>query len=84
MRQLSAAAAPVNNLWSREPVAIQGLIMSFVNLLVVFAVLHLSDQQIGGINMFLAALLAFLARGAVTPVANPRDDKGNRLVPEPK
>ncbi len=27
MRQLSAAAGPVNMVWSREPIAIQGLIM---------------------------------------------------------
>jgi hypothetical protein len=31
--------------------------------------------------MFLVAFFAFLARGAVTPVANPKDAEGNRLVP---
>ncbi len=58
--------------------------MSFVNLLIVFGVLQLTDQQIGAINMFLAAPLAFLARRAVTPNANPRDTFGNRPVPEPR
>jgi len=82
MKQFSAATRPANALWSREPVAIQAMVMSFVNLLIVFAVIHMTDQQIGAINMFLAALLAFLARGAVTPIANPRDSQGNRLVAE--
>ncbi|HKW70111.1 MAG TPA: hypothetical protein VJP81_05960 [Candidatus Dormibacteraeota bacterium] len=68
-------------LWGREPVAISGLILAFVNLLIVFAVLHLTVQQIGAINMFLAAFFAFVVRNAVTPIANPRDADGNRLVP---
>jgi hypothetical protein len=82
MRSLSAVGRPINTAWSQEPVAIQALIMSFVNLMIVFGVVQFTDQQIGAINMFLAALLAVLARRAVTPVANPRDQDGNRLVPD--
>ena len=81
MKMLSVGVRPIFELWSREPVAIQGLILAFVNLLFVFSVIHLTIQQIGAINMFLVAFLAFLARGAVTPLANPKDADGNRLVP---
>ncbi|HYU64481.1 MAG TPA: hypothetical protein VEN12_11915 [Verrucomicrobiae bacterium] len=82
MKLLSAAFRPFIELWSREPVAISGLILAFVNLLIVFSVLHMSVQQIGAINMFLVAFFAFVARGAVTPIANPKDADGNRLVPQ--
>jgi hypothetical protein len=82
MKLLSAAYRPLIELWSNEPVAISGLILAFVNLLIVFSVLHMSVQQIGAINMFLVAFFAFVARGAVTPIANPKDADGNRLVPQ--
>lgn len=82
MNILSAAVRPLITLWSREPVAIQGLILAFVNLLIVLSVVHLTVQQIGAINMFLVAFFAFVARQAVTPTANPRDADGNKLVPQ--
>ena len=81
MKLLSGIVRPVFDVWSREPVAVQGLILIFVNLLFVFSVIHLTVPQIGAINMFLVAFFAFLARGAVTPVAYPKDADGNRLVP---
>lgn len=81
MNILSAAVRPLVALWSREPVAIQALVVAFINLLFVFSVIHLTVQQMGATDMFLVVLLAFLARNAVTPVANPRDTEGNRLVP---
>ena len=81
MNILSAAVRPLLALWSREPVAIQALVVAFINLLFVFSVIHLTVQQMAATNMFLVALLAFLARNAVTPVANPHDADGNRLVP---
>jgi hypothetical protein len=81
MNILSAAVRPLVALWSREPVAIQALVVAFINLLFVFSVIRLTVQQMAATNMFLVVLLAFLARGAVTPVANPRDAEGNRLVP---
>ena len=81
MKVLSAAVRPVVALWNREPVAISALILAFVNLLIVFSVIHMTFQQIGATNMFLAALFGFLIRGAVTPVATPKDSDGNRLVP---
>jgi hypothetical protein len=81
MNNLSAAVRPLFELWRREPVAVQALIIAFVNLLFVFSVIHISVQQMGATNMFLVLLLAFLARGAVTPVANPKDGEGGRLVP---
>jgi hypothetical protein len=83
MNLLSAAVRPLVLVWRREPVAIQALIIAFVNLLFVFSVIRISVQQIGATNMFLVALLAFLARGAVTPVSNPKDADGGQLVPLP-
>ena len=81
MRILRGAVRPVTALWSREPVAIQALIVAFVNLLFVFSVIRLSVPEMGALNMFMVALLAFIARSAVTPVANPKDEAGARLVP---
>lgn len=81
MNILSGALRPITALWSREPVAIQALVIAFVNLLFVFSVIHISVQQMGATNMFLVALLAFLARNAVTPVAAPKDGEGSKLVP---
>jgi hypothetical protein len=81
MNILSAAVRPLIALWKREPVAIQALVIAFINLLFVFSVIHISVQQMGATNMFLVALLAFIARNAVTPVAIPKDAEGNRLVP---
>jgi hypothetical protein len=81
MNILSGALRPLIVLWKREPVAIQALVIAFINLLFVFSVIHISVQQMGATNMFLVALLAFIARNAVTPVASPKDGEGNRLVP---
>jgi len=83
MKQLSAVIRPIAEVWRREPVAVQALILIFVNLLFVFSLIHLTVPQIGAINMFLVAFFSFLTRGAVTPVANPRDAEGNKLAPEP-
>jgi len=81
MNILSAAVRPLVAVWRREPVAIQALVVAFINLLFVFSLIRLTVQQMAATNMFLVALLAFLARSAVTPVANTRDAEGNRLVP---
>jgi hypothetical protein len=81
MKILSATVRPLVALWNREPVAISALVLAFVNLLIVFSVIHMTYQQIGATNMFLAALLGFLIRAAVTPVASPKDSDGNKLVP---
>jgi hypothetical protein len=81
MNMVSAALRPVVALWGREPVAIQALLIAFINLLFVFSVIHIGVQQMAALNMFLVALLAFVARNAVTPVASPKDAEGNRLVP---
>ena len=82
MKLLSASVRPLIAMWSREPVAISGLILAFVNLLIVFSVLPLTVQQIGAVNMFLIAFFAFVVRQAVTPIANARDADGIRLVPQ--
>ena len=83
MKILSASLRPVGALWSREPVAIQALLIAFINLLFIFSVIRLSVPQMAATNMFLVALLAFVARAAVTPVASPKDADGSKLVPLP-
>lgn len=81
MNLVSAALRPFVVLWGREPVAIQALLIAFINLLFVFSVIRISVPQMAALNMFLVVLLAFIARNAVTPVASPKDVEGNRLVP---
>jgi hypothetical protein len=67
----------------REPVLWQVLVLALINLLVVFNVVHLTDVQLGGLNSALAAVLGFIVRQQVTPLADPRT-RGNEpaeLVP---
>jgi hypothetical protein len=78
MNLLSGAVRPVFEVWGREPVALQGLILIFVNLLFVFSVIHLTVPQIGAINMFLVAFFAFLARGGGD---SGRQSQGRRRQP---
>jgi hypothetical protein len=56
--------------FNREPVLVQGLFLAILNLLVVFGALHLTDVQLGAVNTALAALLGFIVRSKVEPLAN--------------
>jgi hypothetical protein len=56
----------------REPVLWQALILAIINLLVVFDLLHLTDVQLGAVNAAIAAVLGFIVRQQVTPLADPR------------
>jgi hypothetical protein len=60
----------------REPIVIQTLVLATLNLLVVFNLLHLTDVQLGAVNTFLAAVLGFIIRQRVTPLADPRTAEG--------
>lgn len=60
----------------REPVIWQTLILAIINLLVVFNVVDLTDVQLGAINAVVAAVLGFLVRHQVTPLAGPRTKDG--------
>ena len=71
------------SLLAQEPVAAQGLAMALINLLIAFQIVTLTDAQIGAINIFLAALFAFLVRRSVTPLSNPRNSAGQPLVTSP-
>jgi hypothetical protein len=66
----------VGTIWKREPVLWQTLVLAIINLLVVFDLLHLTDVQLGAINSALAAILGFLVRQRVTPIADPRTADG--------
>jgi hypothetical protein len=68
-------------LLKREPVLWQMLILAILNLLVVFDVLHLTDAQLGAVNTAMAAVLGFLVRTQVTPLANPTNAQGQALAP---
>lgn len=77
------------SIYDKEPVvligAIVGVIEAGIAMLVVLGVLSLTPEQIGAIMAFVIAIGSvvsiLLTRSVVTPVANPRDNDGNRLVP---
>ena len=64
---------------SEEPVLFQGLIQATFPALVAFELIDMSSAQLGIIYTFTAALLSFLTRKKVTPLANPKDAERNKL-----
>jgi uncharacterized membrane protein YjjP (DUF1212 family) len=75
-----------SNIWiidqiRQEPVLFQGVIQAFFPVLIAFGILKLQEEQLGVLYAFTASLLAFLTRIHVTPLSNPRDANGKRLVP---
>ena len=79
------------NTIKNEPVltagAVVGAIMATLAALVALGVININPEQMGAIGAALTAVVglvlpvvgAFVARQYVTPVANPRDNDGNRL-----
>lgn len=75
---------------SNEPVVtagtIAGLISAFVVFLRAMGWLPMTDDQFTALMGFVVLAIpigfAFWARAQVTPVANPRDNDGNALVPQ--
>jgi hypothetical protein len=65
-----------------QPVYCQGLIQAFIALMVAFG-LDLTGDQVGTITAATAALLAFVTHSHVTPLANPKDNSGKKLILEP-
>lgn len=65
-----------------EPVLFQGFIQALVPLLLSFGIIRISDDQVGSLYVFMAAVLSFVTRNAVTPLVKPRDELGHRLTPE--
>jgi len=65
-----------------QPVYCQGMIQAIIALMVAFG-LNLSGDQVGTITAATAALLAFVTHSQVTPLANPKDNSGNKLALEP-
>lgn len=57
-----------HKLVTREPVALGSAVTAVLNALVLLGVLDLSAEQIGGINVAVAAVLGILVRSRVTPV----------------
>lgn len=74
----------------REPVvtaaAIAGLVAAALTMLVSLGVIDLSPEQQAAILAFVAAAVpiaaALWARQQVTPLVDPKDDEGERLVRE--
>jgi hypothetical protein len=62
-----------------EPVLFQGVVQAILALGTSFG-LSLSVYQVGTIAAVSAALLSFITRQNVTPVANPKDHSGNQLA----
>lgn len=73
-----------------EPVTIAGgvtaAVAAILGALVALGVLDLTAEQtgalVGAVSAIVALVTAFLARHQVTPLSNPRDNTGRRLVPE--
>lgn len=66
---------------AREPVAISAALMGVLNVAVVFGVLHLTNEQLGVLNIAVASVLGCLARLLVTPVHRHRDRSREPLTP---
>ena len=62
-----------------EPVGLQGVIQSGLALGIAFG-LNISNEAMGAILAFSAALLTWVTRSRVTPMSNPRARDGTRLV----
>lgn len=65
----------------KEPVLFQGVIQTLFPLLIAFGLLNLSENQLGALYAFAAALLSFITRTQVTPLSDPRTVDGRRLTP---
>ena len=61
----------------QEPVLFQGVVQAILALGMSFG-LGLNVNQVGTVAAVSAAVLSFITRQNVTPVANPKDSKGNQ------
>jgi hypothetical protein len=67
----------------QEPVVFQGLIQASLAMVAGFGLVpKLTQDKMGLVLAFSAALLAFLTRRVVTPAANPPENKGAAQVPK--
>jgi hypothetical protein len=73
----------VRMIFRREPVVFQTLVFAILNGLIAFELVDLSAAQIGAINALVAAILGFIVRTVVTPLADPRNNDGKALVAKP-
>lgn len=64
----------------KEPVMFQGVLQASIALLAAFG-MSMSVEQVGAVLAFTAAVLTFVTRSQVTPVADPR--MGGRPAPVP-
>jgi len=66
----------------QEPVLFQMVVQAFFPLLFALGIIpNLDEKTLGILYAFTAALLSFVTRTQVTPLANPRDNDGKRLTP---
>lgn len=66
-----------------EPVMFYALIQATLSLVLGLSLIpSLTQDKMGYILAFTAALLAFLTRRVVTPTANPKTDDGTPLMPK--
>ena len=75
----------LQKLWDQirqEPVLFQGVIQALIALGTAFG-LQLDASKVGAITAATAAVLSFLTRQVVTPIANPKDANGNPLTLSP-
>lgn len=58
----------MGKVFGREPALFLGACSAIINLLIAFDVANLSGEQVGLLNVALAAVVGFAVRSQVTPV----------------
>lgn len=64
-----------------EPVALSAAVIAMFNVAAALGALHLTNTQLGELNVALGAVLAFLARMHVTPSRRLRAHRERHQVP---
>ncbi len=78
---VSSIVSSIGRLVEAEPVQAQAIVQAVFGVALAFGI-GLSQAQAGALLGLIAAILAFITRQAVTPVARPRDDAGRALTPD--
>jgi uncharacterized membrane protein len=67
-------------IFKREPVLIQAVLLSAINIAGAFGFISWSCNQFTVVNAAVAAVLGVITRQLVTPLTDPRDALGRKLT----
>lgn len=65
-----------------EPVALSAALIGMLNVAVVFGALHLTNEQLGGLNFAVASIFGLVTRLLVSPVHRHRGQQRQPLSPQ--